>query len=369
MKSTRSNGDTSQAIRAVNRTPSPKLSRVSQDSYSSPSIISTPETYRKPGGVSRSSSAKSIPSKEPQDLREIENIRQDMDSYIKSSSQTVGYHLAENCLAKVKTLLQEEVVKIEREMQDEVENVLVSSVQNLFVKLRDNTLKWIDSVLQEKGIRATPTVLDKTVPKFNLKQRKPVRRDTEIQLPNVQLELDRLPNTKNLYLSKELPTAQQLTNSLLRHLDKHLDNATIKVETLCANFIQKTVQDKISRLKDFIIRDMQEHIDSLTTQLNRQIELLVRERMVEVVEALRESEEPLSPCSPDETFTEEQKMQNFREMLPLSGASLISRLENKKIHKSQECPSPPLSPGRCKNMPRRPAVTGSSNTAKNATKV
>ena len=175
-------------------------------------------------------------------------------------------------------------------MQDELENVLVGSVSNLYVKLRDNTLKWIECVLKEKGIEAPPTRLDKNVPKFNLKHRKPMRRDTDVTLPNIQLELDKLPNTKNLYLSKELPTASQLTSSLLRHLDKHLDNATLKVETLCTHFIQKTVQDKILKLKDFIKRDMQEHIDSLTTQLNRQIELLVRERMVEVVEALRSSE-------------------------------------------------------------------------------
>jgi hypothetical protein len=221
--------------------------------------------------------------------------------------------------------------------------------------------------LKEKGIEAPTTRLDKNVPKFTMKQRKPMRKDTDVILPNIQLELDKLPNTKNLYLSKELPTASQLTSSLLRHLDKHLDNATLKVETLCTNFIQKTVQDKILKLKDFIIRDMQEHIDSLTTQLNRQIELLVRERMVEVVEALRSSEEPVSPSSPDLILTEEQKIQNLREMMPLSSGSLISRLESKKALRSQECPSPPTSPGRCKNMPRRSAIPGSGS--KNATKV
>lgn len=360
--------EATRSVQAVNRTPSPKPNRSSQDpSYSIPSVASTPETYRKPEKVFRSSSAKSLQASNAKDKQEIDSIRQDMDSYIKSSSQAVAFSLAETCLGKVKGLLQEEVVKIEKEMQDELENVLVGSVSNLYVKLRDNTLKWIDSVLKEKGIEAPPTRLDKNVPKFNLKQRKPMRRDTEVTLPNIQLELDKLPNTKNLYLSKELPTASQLTSSLLRHLDKHLDNATLKVETLCTNFIQKTVQDKITKLKDFIIRDMQEHIDSLTTQLNRHIELLVRERMVEVVEALRSSEEPVSPSSPDGILTEEQKIQNLREMMPLSAGSLISRLESKKASKSQECPSPPMSPGRCKNMPRRPAIPGPAS--KNATKV
>lgn len=292
--------------------------------------------------VSRSSSQKHlVPDKRKQ-------FREEMDKHIKASTKTLGTKVAEDCLSSVSSALTSELDHAQDIILQELTGLFKKQTQQMVIQLKSSVSAMLDQALAAKGITSDPTVLRDIKVDATLKA-KPRQKISPGRPTKAHEKLVDMPDEVDLSLSKHTPeNFDSLREDMYNHIDKHMEDLTLKLHKLIKTQIAAEVNSRVARTRNYLVSVLKDNLEEVSLEVRRGLETSVKGRLEEVL--VRKPSQPYfqtdeesssidryysPPKSPEDT-----RVKAITERMPKSAKNILHRIETRQSEESKDEPSP-----------------------------
>lgn len=208
-----------------------------------------------------------------------------MDRHIKASSNSLGTKVAEDCLSSVSKTLTSEINRAQESMLQELASQFKKQTQHMVAQLKYTVAAMLEQALGSKGYDADGVVLGDIGVDGSLKEKPRLRQSASPMRPSRTYEkLMEMPDEVDLSLPKHLPeNFDDLRGDLYSHIDKHMEDLTLKLHKLIKAQVASEVNSKVSRTRNYLSMVLKENLEEVTTEVRKGIERSVKGKLDEAM--------------------------------------------------------------------------------------
>jgi hypothetical protein len=354
--------------RVIRKGPTPKSrsSSAARSSVRNSSPLNSTESFRNPR-IPRSSSISRETSEQHLAPDKRRQFRDEMDRHIKASANTLGTKVAEGCLNSVSSALASEINRAQDIMLNELALQFKKQTQQMVAQLKFSVSALLEQALASKGLDVEGVVLGDIGVEGTLRSKtKPQQTASPTKASRTFERLAEMPDEVNLSLPKQVPeNFEDLRTDLYSHIDRHMEDLTLKLHKLIKSQIAAEVNGRVSRTRNYLSSVLKDNLEEVSNEVRRGLERSVKGKVDELLMMSRLS----VPSPPHNIRVDEMtmssidtyqspgasKLRSIQEKLPKSATSILQRLEAKQKEESKVEQSPTK---RLKNKPSRSSSTG-----------
>ena len=260
----------------------------------------TPNTL----GRIMNSSISSIQSdnKSPNKLSEFKKpnnkLQDDLESHVKFQTKKIEKELMGEWTEILEQCLNEELFQAEQILLEEVENFVMKSVEENYMKLRQQCFAAIEENYRGKGFKIPPSQIP-----FDFHLQVSLGKPGRVQkaLEVIRLESD------DLFFDSSSSDPNEIRLEVVKFIENSIENMAGKFENISNEVINSEIPNRINRMKNLIANEVKEFIDGCILSVRRNIEEISEERVKEITFGNREKGEKKLKESQSASFVQPEK--------------------------------------------------------------
>lgn len=215
-------------------------------------------------------------------------IREELDRHIQASMNSLGAKLAAENAKEMQAMLNAELRNAEELLHAEVQNTLIRSSKEVFLRLQHNLFVSIDQAMRDKGLRPVPNLPPASSDfRLSLTQPKHSQIDPIPEPFRAYEQLLATPPSRDLSLAPLKPASglEDLKVELLSHISRHSEDLEVRLAKVTRGCIAKEVMSRVQRTKAGLMTQLRDWIGEATGQIEKRLEETVQSRVNELVAA------------------------------------------------------------------------------------
>jgi hypothetical protein len=322
-------------------TPKSRSSSAARSSVRNSSPLNSTESLKNPR-IPRSSSISRVTSEQQLAPDKRRQFRDEMDRHIKASANTLGMKVAEGCLNSVSSALASEINRAQDIMLNELALQFKKQTQQMVAQLKFSVSALLEQALASKGLDVEGVVLGDIGVEGTLRSKsKPQQTASPTRASRTFEKLAEMPDEVKLSLPKQVPeNFDDLRVELYSHIDRHMEDLTLKLHKLIKSQIAAEVNSRVSRTRNYLSSVLKENLEEVSNEVRRGLERSVKGKVDELLMMSRLS----VPSAPHNIRGDEMtmssldtyqspgasKLKSIQEKLPKSAANILQRMEAKQ---------------------------------------
>lgn len=228
-------------------------------------------------------------------------VREELDRHIQASMNSLGAKLAADNAKEMQTMLNAELKTAEELLQAEVQNALIRSSKEVYMRLQHNLMVSIDQAMRDRGIHSVPSLASPASDfHLSLTQPKPLPINSVSEPFRAYEQLLATPPSHDLSFGQSKSTAglEDLKAELMSHIGRHSEDLEVRLAKVTRGCIAKEVTSRVQRTKAGLLVQLRDWLGEVSAQIERRLEERLQSRVSELAAAAVLPPSTLSPQPP-----------------------------------------------------------------------
>lgn len=223
--------------------------------------------------ISSIQSDKKPPTKSQEYKKPNNKLQEDLESHVKFQTRKIEKELVGEWSEILEQCLNEELFQAEQILLEEVENFVSKSIQDNYVKLRNQCLAAIEENYRGKGFKIPPSQIP-----FDFHLQVSLGKPGRVQrsLDKFWLESD------DLYFDSSATDPNDIRLEVVKYIENSIENMANKFEGISNEVINTEIPNRINKMKNLIANEVKEFIDGCILNVRRNIDEISEERVREI---------------------------------------------------------------------------------------
>ena len=237
-------------------------------------------------------------------------VREELDRHIQVCMNSLGAKLAADNAKQMQAMLNAELKTAEELLQAEVQNALIRSSKEVYMRLQHNLMVSLDQALRDRGIPPAPSLPSPASDfRLSLTQPKPRPFHSASEPFRAYEQLLATPPSHDLSFGQSKSTAglEDLKAELMSHISRHSEDLEVRLAKVTRGCIAKEVSSRVQRTKAGLLVQLRDWLGEAAGQIERRLEETLQGRVSELAAAaVLHPPSTLSPQLPtDPNFSSE----------------------------------------------------------------
>lgn len=225
-------------------------------------------------------------------------LQEDLESHVKFQTKKIEKELVGEWTEILEQCLNEELFQAEQILLEEVENFVMKSVEDNYLKLRQQCFAAIEENYRGKGFKIPHSQIPFDF-HLQISLGKPGRVQKSLEL--IRLESD------DLYFDSSSADPNDIRLEVVKFIENSIENMAGKFENISNEVINGEIPNRINKMKNLIASEVKEFIDECILAVRRNIEEISEGRVREITVGNREKGEKKLKESQSASFVQPEK--------------------------------------------------------------